>query len=376
MSAANPSSDTAGPLPPPARPSARPHPPLTGGTLAIGTIALSLATFMNVLDTTIANVSIPAIAGDLGVSASQGTWVITAFGVANAISLPLTGWLTQRIGQVRLFLGSVLMFVIASWLCGMSPSIEMLIACRVVQGFVAGPMIPLSQTLLLSSYPPQKSGTALAMWGMTTLVAPVVGPLAGGFITDNIGWPWIFFINIPVGLGAAFMTWTIYRSRETPTRKTPIDKVGRALLVVWVGSLQIMLDKGKELDWFGSTQIVVLAILAVLGFAYFVIWELTEAHPVVDLRLFAGRNFSIGTLCTALAYALFFGNVVLLPLWLQQWMGYTATLAGMVMAPVGVLAIVLSPLVGRLVNKVDPRRLVTIAFIVFALVLYMRSLFS
>src|SRR5581483_1155072 len=245
MSAANPSSDTAGPLPPPARPSARELPPLAGTQLLIGTAAMSLAVFMNVLDTSIANVSIPYIAGDLGVSASQGTWVITAFGVANAISLPLTGWLTQRIGQVRLFLGSVLMFVIASWLCGMSPSIEMLIACRVVQGFVAGPMIPLSQTLLLSSYPPQKSGTALAMWGMTTLVAPVVGPLAGGFITDNIGWPWIFFINIPVGLGAAFMTWAILRRREDTKGQTPIQKSRWSLLRGLVGPLQNHARQGQ-----------------------------------------------------------------------------------------------------------------------------------
>src|SRR5438874_13127420 len=178
-------------------------PPLTGSKLAIGTIALSLATFMNVLDTSIANVSIPAIAGDLGVSPDQGTWVITSFAVANAISLPLTGWLTQRYGQVRLFTASILLFVLASLACGLAPSIELLILFRVIQGAVAGPMIPLSQTLLLSSYPKEKAGTALAMWSVTTLVAPVAGPLLGGWITDNMAWPWIFYINIPVGLAAA-----------------------------------------------------------------------------------------------------------------------------------------------------------------------------
>ena len=169
---------------------------------------------MNVLDTSIANVSIPAISGDLGVSPSQGTWVITSFAVANAISVPLTGWLTQRFGPVRLFVGSILLFVIASWLCGLAPNIGMLIAFRVLQGFVAGPMIPLSQTLLLSSYPRAKAGTAMAMWAMTTLVAPVAGPLLGGWITDNISWPWIFYINIPVGLIAAAVTWSIYRKRD------------------------------------------------------------------------------------------------------------------------------------------------------------------
>ena len=210
---------------------------------------------MNVLDTSIANVSIPAIAGDLAVSPDQGTWVITSFGVANAISLPLTGWLTQRYGQVRLFVASVLLFVIASFLCALAPTLGLLIAFRVLQGAVAGPMIPLSQSLLLSSYPKAKAGTALALWGVTTLVAPVVGPLLGGWITDNISWPWIFYINIPVGIAAAFATWLIYRPRETATHKLPIDGVGLGLLVVWVGALQVMLDKGKDLDWFGSTQI-------------------------------------------------------------------------------------------------------------------------
>ena len=219
-------------------------PPLTGSTLVIGTIALSLATFMNVLDTSIANVSIPAIAGDLGVSPDQGTWVITSFGVANAISLPLTGWLTRRFGQVRLFLASVVLFVIASFLCALAPTLSALILFRVLQGAVAGPMIPLSQSLLLASYPKQRAGSALAMWAITTLVAPVVGPLLGGWITDNISWPWIFYINVPVGIAAAFVSWLIYHKRETPTAKVPVDGVGLGLLVLWVGALQIMLDEG------------------------------------------------------------------------------------------------------------------------------------
>ena len=352
------------------------HPPLTGPALVLGTITLSLATFMNVLDTSIANVSLPAIAGDLGVSPNQGTWVITSFAVANAISLPLTGWLTQRIGMVKLFTASVLLFVIASWLCGLAPSIEMLIFFRVVQGAVAGPMIPLSQALLLASYPKARAGMALAMWSITTLVAPVMGPLLGGWITDNVSWPWIFYINVPVGLVAAAFTWSIYRTRETPTRKLPIDSFGLGLLVLWIGALQIMLDKGKELDWFHSPQIVGLAVVAVVGFVVFLIWELTEEHPIVELSLFRLRNFWTGTLTMSLGYGLFFGNVVLLPLWLQQYMGYTATDAGMVMAPVGLLAIIFSPIVGRSVHKVDPRIFATTSFFVFALVMWMRSQFS
>jgi len=350
--------------------------PLRDGSLLLGTIALSLATFMNVLDTSIANVSIPAMSGDLGVSPDQGTWVITSFGVANAISLPLTGWLTQRYGQVRLFTASVLLFVLASFLCGLAPSLGWLIVFRVIQGAVAGPMIPLSQSLLLSSYPKEKSGTALAMWSITTLVAPVVGPLLGGWITDNISWPWIFYINVPVGLGAAAVTWLLYRKRETPTVRLPIDGVGLGLLVIWVGALQVMLDRGKDLDWFQSGQIVTLAIAAVIGLALFVVWELTDRHPVVDLRLFGRRNFWTSTLAMSLGYGTFFGNVVLLPLWLQQYMGYTATMAGMVLAPVGVLAILLTPIVGKNMKRVDPRVFATASFGILAVVLLMRSHFN
>ena len=363
------SADAAGAAPPPL-------PPLTGSALVIGTIALSLATFMNVLDTSIANVSIPAIAGDLGVSPDQGTWVITSFGVANAISLPLTGWLTRRFGQVRLFTASVVLFVIASFLCALAPTLSALILFRVLQGAVAGPMIPLSQSLLLASYPKNRAGTALAMWAITTLVAPVVGPLLGGWITDNISWPWIFYINVPVGIAAAGITWMIFRKRETPTARVPVDTVGLGLLVLWVGALQIMLDKGKDLDWFHSTQIVSLAGVAAVTFVVFLIWELTEEHPIVDLSLFKRRNFWVATLALLSAYGLYFGNVVLLPLWLQQYMGYTATLAGLVLAPVGLLAIFFTPFVGRFSDRFDPRILVTISFGVFSLVLFMRAQFN
>jgi MFS transporter, DHA2 family, multidrug resistance protein len=351
--------------------------PLTGAAKILGTVSLALATFMNVLDTSIANVSLSSIGGDLGVSTTQVTWVITSFGVANAIAVPLTGWLTQRIGAVRLFTASIVLFTVASLLCGLATSLQELILFRVVQGAVAGPMIPLSQALLLSSFSKAKAGTALAIWAMTTLVAPVMGPLLGGWITDNISWPWIFYINIPVGAFAAVVTWSIYARRETARRKLPIDGVGLALLIVWVGSLQVMLDKGQELDWFHSSTIIALCVVAVIGLCLFVAWELVEnAHPVVDLRLFKRRNFWTGTLALSLGYGVFFGNVVVLPLWLQQYMGYTATEAGLLTAPVGILALLLSPFVGRRVGKTDPRLLGSIAFLIFAVSLYMRTRYN
>jgi DHA2 family multidrug resistance protein len=344
--------------------------------LLVGTIALAAATFMIVLDTSIANVSIPAISGNMGVATNQGTWVITSFAVANAIAVPLTGWLTQRFGQVRVFTLSTVLFILASWLCGLAPNLPLLIVFRVVQGLVAGPLIPLSQALLLASYPKARAGTALAMWSMTTLIAPIAGPLLGGWITDNYSWPWIFFINIPVGIAAVYATWVIYRERESATRKLPIDSVGLALLVIWIAALQIMLDKGKELDWFASTQVIVLGVVAVVGFVIFLIWELTADHPVVDLKLFAGRNFTMGAITMAVAYGVFFGSVVLLPLWLQTQMGYTATDAGFVLAPVGLLALLLSPLVGRSLGRADPRMIATVAFLLFAVVSWLRSLFN
>ena len=350
--------------------------PLTGSALVVGTIALSLATFMNVLDTSIANVSIPSIAGDLGVSASQGTWVITSFGVANAIAVPLTGFLTQRFGAVKVFLSSILLFSLFSFLCGQAPSLEVLILFRVLQGASAGPMIPLSQTLLLSSYRPQRAGMALAMWSMTTLIAPIAGPLLGGWITDNISWPWIFYINVPVGIICALVTLAIYKDRETPIRKLPIDWTGLSLLVIWVGSLQIMLDKGQELDWFGSNVIVALAVSAFIGFVFFLIWEIYDDHPVVDLTLFKLPNFTLGTVMLALAYGMYFGSLVLLPLWLQEYIGYTATDAGGVLAWVGVFALVFMPFVGRYASLVDTRWLTSFSFLVFAYVFWMRSNFT
>ena len=252
----------------------------------------------------------------------------------------------------------------------------MLIVFRIVQGAVAGPMIPLSQALLLASYPKAKAGLALTMWAITTMVAPVMGPILGGWISDNYSWPWIFYINIPTGLFAAWLSWSLLRDRETPTRKLPIDKVGLGLLVVWVGSLQVLLDKGKDLDWFASGEIVAMAVVAFIAFCFFVVWEWTDKHPIVDIKLFKRLNFSIGVTSLSLGYGVFFANVVLMPLWLQQYEGYTATWAGLVLAPVGILAIALSPLVGKNIQRLDVRWVATASFSIFALASLMRSHFS
>ncbi|MDR5804808.1 DHA2 family efflux MFS transporter permease subunit [Caballeronia sp. LZ001] len=350
-----------------------PYPPLAGAQLVIATFVVALATFMTVLDTSIANVAVPDLSGNLGVSVDEGTWVITIFAAANAISIPLTGWFTERFGQVRLFVGAILMFVLASWLCGIAPSLPFLLAARILQGVVAGPLIPLSQAILLGSYPKHKANMALALWAMTATVGPIAGPLLGGWITDNYSWSWIFYVNIPVGMFAAFVIWSIYRKRETTTRKLPIDTVGLLLLIIWVGALQIMLDKGRDLDWFSSSLIVTLCVVALVSFAFFMIWELTEEHPVVDLRLFARRNFTGGTIAISVSYALYFGNLVLLPQWMQEYLGYKAFDAGLATAPVGIFAVILSPFMGRAMRHVDARVLSTLAFAGFSAIFFMRS---
>ncbi len=351
--------------------------PLQGVERMIGAIALAAGTFMTILDTSVTNVSIPTISGDLGVSPTQGTWIITSYSVAIAISLPLTGWLTTRFGQVRLFLASVVLFTLTSLLCGMANSLEAMVAFRVIQGLVAGPMVPLSQSLLMSTFPRERAGFALALWSMTALVAPVIGPLLGGAISEYATWPWIFYLNVPVGIMVAVLTWTIYRERESPTRKVPVDIVGIVLLALWVGALQIMLDKGKELDWFASGEIVALACVAAASFAVFLAWELIDnPHPVVDLSLFALRNFWTGTVAQSMGYALFFGSMVAMPLWLQTVMGYTPIWAGIAMAPVGLLSILIAPILGRSVHVRDPRPTVTVAFLIYAGVSFARAGFD
>ncbi len=352
------------------------YPPLTGLPLAVITFALPLATFMQVLGTTIANVAVPTIAGILGASSTQGTWVITSYSIANAIMLPVSGWLARRFGEVRVFLLSTALFALFSFLCGMATSLEFLVAFRVAQGAVAGPILPLAQSLMFNNYPASKRYTAIALWSMVVCVAPICGPIIGGWISDNYYWGWIFYINVPVAALVIFLAWGILGRRETVRVKRPISYAGLGFLVIGIGSLQMMLDRGKELDWFNSNIVITLAVISIVALTFLVIWELTDENPVVDLRMFASRNFTVAVLCVSLGRMAFFGTVVLLPLLLQTQYKYTATLAGLAAAPIGLLQLFLLPLYGRYAKYFDPRVLITCAFLVFGACMYTRTWFS
>ena len=347
--------------------------PLTGLAMILGTFALALSNFVVVLDITIANVSVPHISGSLAVSPSQGTWVITSYAVAEAICVPLTGWLAARFGAVRVFILALMGFGLFSVLCGLSQSLEALIVFRVMQGLCGAPMMPMSQTLLLRVFPPQKAAMAMGLWAMTTVCAPIAGPILGGLISDNLSWHWIFFINVPIVIVCAVVASRLLRRFETPTIRRPIDFIGLALLVIWVGALQIMLDKGREEDWFGSGLICSLGVVAVVGFVAFLIWELTERDPIVDLSVFRNRGFSVALLVQCLAYAAFFAMVVLTPLYLQTNLNYTATVAGQAMGFMGVLAVVMSPIVAAMTTRYDVRGLITFGVLWLALMAVIRS---
>jgi DHA2 family multidrug resistance protein len=348
--------------------------PLTGGMLWVAALMLAAANFIAVLNMTIANVAVPNIAGALGAATSQGTWVITSYAVGEAITVPLTGWLAKRFGSVRVFVASMILFGVFSIVCGLSTSLGMLVVARVLQGLCGGPLMPLSQTLLMRIFPREKAGAAIGLWSMTTLVAPVAGPILGGWLVDDFSWNWVFLINAPVGIVFGWYSWKLLRRYQEREARNPFDVIGLVLLVVWVAALQLMLDEGKNLDWFESTQIIGLAITALVGFAAFLVWELHEKHPIVDLRVFRHRGFTAAVLTITVAYAAFFGVSVLTPLWLQSFMGYTATDAGLATAWTGVTAFLVAPIVAGAGGKRDPRMLVFIGVLWMGLVTLWRTI--
>ncbi len=347
--------------------------PLTGGALWAAGVLLALANFVSVLDLSIANVSVPNISGALGASTSQGIWIITSYAVAEAITVPLTGWLAGRFGAVRTFAVALIGFGLASALCGLAPSLGLLVAFRVIQGVCGGPLMALSQTLLLRIFPPKQQPAAMGLWAVTTLVAPVSGPILGGFLCDTFGWGSIFLVNVPVAILAGVLVWRTLFRYEGETRKAPFDTVGLGLLIVWVAALQILLDLGKERDWFQSPLIATLGIVAALGFVAFLIWELTERHAIVNLKVFRHRGFSASMITLTLVMGAFFATNVLTPLWLQTNMGYTAIWAGYVTGMIGVLAIVSAPITAQVMTKTDPRRILFAGVCWLAFTTLMRS---
>src|SRR5581483_2353141 len=340
-------------------------------------IAVMSSTFMEVLDTTVVNVSLPHIAGNLSASTDEATWTLTSYLVANAIVLPMTGWLASTFGRKRLLLGSVIGFTTASFFCGLAPSLPFLIIFRIIQGACGGGLQPLSQAVLLEAFPPEKRGQAMAFWALGIVVAPMLGPVAGGWLTDNYSWRWVFYINVPIGIAAIILTQLfIFDPPYLRKASKGIDYWGIGLLVLGIGCLQVMLDKGQEDDWFGSQFITVLAILAFIGLAGLVIRELKTDHPIIDLRIFEYRSFAIGTfLMTGVGFVLY-GSTVLLPLLMQEVLGYTATHAGVTNFPRGFASSIAMPFIGILTSKVDSRKLLGAGVLLSATAMFLLSRFS
>ena len=346
---------------------------MQGAALGAAVFVLSLATFIVILDTTIINVAIPHIAGAFAASTSEGTWAITSYAVAEAFTVPLSGWLVARFGVVRTFLVSVLGFAAFSMLCGIASSLPMLVIFRVFQGLCGGPLMPASQTLIMRVTPPHRVELAMGLWMMTTILAPVAGPILGGTLADTIGWRWAFYINIPIAILCALGAWALFRRRESQTSRVPIDFVGLGLLALWVGALQLMLDNGQDLDWFASPWILALLVISVLGFAVFIIWELTDDHPIVDLRVFRHRGFAVSAGAMSLTFGAFFAAIVLMPLWLQINLGYTSTLAGYVLAFQAIFGVIVAPIAAVLMTRLDARLIMSVGLLILASAIFYRA---
>lgn len=333
-------------------------------------ICLCTSAFMNLLDSTIVNVSIPHIAGTFGVAVSDGTWVITSYAVSEAIMLPLIGWLSKRIGIIRQFIWATIIFTFFSALCGISPSFNSLISFRVLQGIVGASMIPLSQTLMVALYPPEKRSFPLGIWSMTVVFAPIVGPILGGWITDNIDWRWAFYINLPLGIISMSIAYYIYKKYHIsyPRTKEPVDKLGIIFLAIGIGSLQIMLDKGNEYNWFSNKYIIILGILAFIFIIITILWEWDNKKPVVNIRLFLERNFAVGSFALFTAIAVIYAMVIVIPIWLQDYMGYTAFKSGITLFYQAIPVLIFAPLLGKYGEHIDARKMMSLGFLIMAFV--------
>ena len=336
-------------------------------------LTVTLATFMEVLDTSIANVALPHIAGSLGASQEEATWVLTSYLVSSAVVLPISGWLSNRFGRKRFYMTCVALFTISSVLCGFAPTLPILIVCRILQGAGGGGLAPSEQAILADTFSVEKRGQAFALYGMAVVVAPAIGPTLGGWITDNYNWHWIFFINLPIGL---FSLWLTNRMVEDPPHITSakptgrVDFAGLALVASGVGCLEFFLDKGQEKDWFGDPMIRVAAILAVVLLTFFVYWEWNHDDPIVDLKLLKNRNFGTAVFLQLILGMVLFGSTVLIPQYLQILLGYTAERAGMVLSPGGFVLMVMMVVTGRTMGKMDPRLMVAIGYLAVAAGLY------
>jgi len=338
-----------------------------------------LPTLIEILDTSVANVALPHIQGSLSASQDEVTWVLTSYLVSNAVVIPMSGWLARIIGRKKYLIGSIIAFTVSSILCGSSTSLTEIIVFRVIQGIGGGGLQPMSQAILLETFPAEERGLAMGIFGMGAVLGPVLGPLLGGFLTDNYSWRWIFYINLPVGLIAmalisAFVFDPAYQERRAQGEK--IDYVGIALLTLGLGSLQVVLDKGQRDNWFSSHVILTLTIVAVVCLTSLIFWELSQERPILDLRIFKDRSFATGNAVMFFTFFAFFGSIVLLPLYLQTLMGYTAFLAGLVLGPGGALTLVTLPLTGKLTERIDARLLLAAGLIITAYSCYYMSGFN
>ena len=340
-------------------------------------LTVMLPTLMVIIDTSVVNVSLDHIRGSLSAGVDESTWSITSYLAANAVIIPMTGWLSRFFGRRRFLMYSILLFTISSLLCGLAWNIQSLIFFRVLQGLAGGSLQPISQSILLETFPPAQHGTAMAIFGMGTMFGPIMGPLMGGWITDNWSWHWIFFINIPIGILSLIMSlWFIRDPHYMKRTATSVDYWGLMLLSIWVGCLQMLLDKGQREDWFASDFIMVLTIIAIAAFFLFIFVELYAEHPIVDLKVFLSYSFLSGNIVIFFVMAGLFGSIILLPIYLQSLMGYTASLAGMILGPGGIAVFLVMPIVGWSIRVVNPKLIVAIGIVIIAYANYLMSGFN